>query len=510
MKTILLKQLTFMKNIATYYCERISDKTSLGGTMKKKVAVYARVSTEHESQINALSNQIQYYDEIIEKHKDWKLIERYVDEGITGTSINKRKNFVRMIEDAKAGKFDLIITREVSRFARNTVDTLQQTRELKKYGVEVYFSEDNIWTFNDDDGELRLTLMATLAQNESRKTSQRVKAGMTIAMQNGVYFGTGNILGYDKVGKEIVINKEQAEIVKFIFDEYLSGKGCTAIKFECEAKGYKTSTGLSKGCASYVSRLLRNPFYSGIIVYRKQYVPNYLEQKHKTNYGEVEKIIVEVKHEPIVSKEDFDKVQKMLNEKSTKIYMNKMKRIGVPKSIWTKKLICQCGSTFHRRIYHKNTHETTYGYVCYKRKQYGGLEIRKKKGLDTTNICNIKMIAEWKLETMYSILIKFILDNKIEIVKVINKSIDICNNDKRIEELKGVRNVIIELKSDINKEYFLNNILYKIKIHDDCFEWIIKALECVFFIKLTGTSKTNDIRVLVNCPGIKVETSYFL
>ena len=208
--------------------------------MKKKVAVYARVSTEHESQINALSNQIQYYDEIIGKHKDWKLYDRYVDEGITGTSIKKRKNFMRMIEDAKKGKFDLIITREVSRFARNTVDTLQQTRELKKYGVEVYFTEDNIWTFNDDDGELRLSLMATLAQNESRKTSQRVKAGMSIAMQNGVYFGTGNILGYDKVGDMMVINEEQAEIVRFIFNEYLKGKGSGQICRELEKNNKRT------------------------------------------------------------------------------------------------------------------------------------------------------------------------------------------------------------------------------------------------------------------------------
>ena len=508
MKITLLKQLSFIKSIATYYNVIISDKTSLGGIMKRKVAIYARVSTEHESQINALANQIQYYDEIIEKHKDWKLYERYVDEGITGTSINKRKNFVRMIEDAKAGKFDLIITREVSRFARNTVDTLQQTRELKKYGVEVYFTEDNIWTFNDDDGELRLTLMATLAQNESRKTSQRVKAGMTIAMQNGVYFGTGNILGYNKIGKEIVINKEQAEIVKFIFDEYLSGKGCTAIKYECEAKGYKTSTGLSKWSSSYIARLLRNPFYCGTIVYRKQYVPNYLEQKHKTNYGEIENIIVEGKHEPIVSKEDFDKVQKMLDEKSTKIYMNKKKRIGVPKSIWTKKLICQCGSSFHRRIYHKNAYETTYGYVCYRRKQYGGLEIRKKKGLDITNICNIKMIAEWKLETMYSFLIKFILENKKELIRLINEKIESYNNEKNIEELKEYRNKIIDLKVDIDKKLFLNNYINKILACDNEFKWYLNTIDEIVIIKITKTFKAKEIIVEIYLSNIGLKVKY--
>ena len=125
-----------------------------------------------------------------------------------------------MLEDAKNGCFDLIITREVSRFARNTVDTLQETRKLKKMGIEVYFTDDNIWTMNDEDGELKLTLMATLAQNESKKTSQRVKAGQKISFENGVFYGNGNILGYDKVGKQLVINTETAPIVQEIFELY--------------------------------------------------------------------------------------------------------------------------------------------------------------------------------------------------------------------------------------------------------------------------------------------------
>src|SRR5574344_2768540 len=141
--------------------------------MGRKVAIYARVSTEHEAQLSALENQVQYYDNILLLHPDWELYDKYIDEGITGTSVKKRRNFMRMLQDAEAGKFDLIVTREVSRFARNTVDTLQETRKLKKMGVEVYFTEDNIWTFNDEDGELKLTIMATLAQNESKKTSQR-------------------------------------------------------------------------------------------------------------------------------------------------------------------------------------------------------------------------------------------------------------------------------------------------------------------------------------------------
>lgn len=211
----------------------------------RKVAIYARVSTEHEAQLSALENQVQYYDDLIDRHPDWVLYRRYIDEGITGTSISKRKNFVRMMEDAKDGHFDLIVTREVSRFARNTVDTLQQTRLLKRMGIEVYFTEDGIWTMNDEDGELRLTIMATLAQNESKKTSMRVKAGQMVSFQNGVVYGTGNVLGYDKVGPEYVINEAQAKTVRKIYDMYLAGNGYQKIKKRLEKDGDLTAMGKS-------------------------------------------------------------------------------------------------------------------------------------------------------------------------------------------------------------------------------------------------------------------------
>jgi DNA invertase Pin-like site-specific DNA recombinase len=285
--------------------------------MSRRVAIYARVSTEHEAQLSALENQIQYYDELLKRHPEWDLYDRYIDEGITGTSIKKRKNFMRMMKDAEDGKFDLIVTREVSRFARNTVDTLQETRKLKKIGVEVYFTEDNIWTFHDDDGELKLTIMATLAQNESKKTSQRVKAGQKISFQNGVYYGSGNVMGYDRIGKDAVINEEQAEVVKLIFKLFLDGYGTQKINYELEKRGIPTATGLKTWSFATISRMLQNPFYCGTVVYRKEYTPDFLEQKKKKNKGEVEQIIVEGKHTPIISKEVFEQVQKIIKSHST-------------------------------------------------------------------------------------------------------------------------------------------------------------------------------------------------
>ena len=201
------------------------DISTLDRNRERTVVFYGRVSTEHEAQLSALENQMQWYSDQAKYHPNWNVIDRYIDEGITGTQAKKRPSFLRMIEDAKSGKFDLIVTREVCRFARNTVDTLNFTRELKNIGVEVYFVEDNIWTM-DGDGELRLSLMATLAQEESRKVSERVKAGQRISRENGVLYGSGNILGYDrKPGETYTINPEQAETVRIIFELYSKGYG---------------------------------------------------------------------------------------------------------------------------------------------------------------------------------------------------------------------------------------------------------------------------------------------
>ncbi len=179
----------------------------------RKVVFYGRVSTEHEAQTYALCNQMQWYEELKKNYPNWIVIERYVDDGITGTQAKKRPEFMRMIDDAKLGKFDLIVTREVSRFARNTIDCLEVTRQLKNYGVEVFFVQEGIWTM-ENEGEMNLTIRAMVAQEESRKMSERIKAGQAISRKNGVLYGNGNLLGYDRVGDTYVINEEQAETVK--------------------------------------------------------------------------------------------------------------------------------------------------------------------------------------------------------------------------------------------------------------------------------------------------------
>ena len=436
----------------------------------RKVAVYARVSTEHEAQLSALENQIQYYDEELAKHPDWVLYDRYIDEGITGTSTKKRPNFMRMMKDAENGCFDLIITREVSRFARNTVDALQETRNLKRMGVEVYFTEDHIWTMNDDDGELRLTIMATLAQNESRKTSQRVKAGQKISFENGVFYGTGNILGYDKVGKEMIINEEQAKIVRLIYDLYLKGDGLQKIKFELESRGYETSTGKKVWDCATISRVLKNSFYCGIIEYRKFYIPDYLEQKAKRNTGQVEKVIVEGKHTPLISKEDYNKVQEMLNSKklNPNIYSKNLNGKKDHNTIWGKKLECKCGSKFNRAKYSKNSAgEISYCYRCYNQLRTGSIQTRLKKGLSIENICDCILIPEWKLEVIAKVVFDKLWIQKDFIIKETNRMLESTinsdyENDNKEELENNKRKLeLLEKKSNNALDAYISEIISK-------------------------------------------------
>ena len=291
----------------------------------KNVVIYARVSIEHEAQLSALENQLDWYKPLLEQHPEWTFVRSYVDEGITETSAKKRPQFMQMLNDAKNGDFNLILTREVSRFARNTVDTLQYTRDLKRLGVEVFFINDNIRTF-DGDGELRLTIMATLAQNESRKTSIRVKSGQQTSMENGVYYGNGNILGYNRVGKELVIDPEQDKTVRKIYDWYLDGMGVRQIQFELEKEGVLTAMGKTRWYESNISKILKNPFYAGILEYHKQFTPDFLEQKKINNFGEIDRLRVDGRHEPIVTLEEFNRVQEIMESKRLKNPANKTGR----------------------------------------------------------------------------------------------------------------------------------------------------------------------------------------
>ena len=225
-----------------------------------RVAAYCRVSTDKDDQRNSLESQKSFFENYIRSNPDWELVKIYPDEGITGTSTKKRVQFNTMISDAKRGKIDRIITKEVSRFARNTIDTLQYTRELKELCIGVIFINYNINTLYSD-GEIRLTIMASIAQEESRKTSERVKWGQKRRMEKGVVFGR-NILGYHLEKGVLTINEEEAKLVRHIFNKYLEGKGLHVIGRELREEGYKTKTGNSECTNKSVRTILQNEKYA--------------------------------------------------------------------------------------------------------------------------------------------------------------------------------------------------------------------------------------------------------
>ena len=414
---------------------------------QRKVAVYARVSTEHEAQLSALENQKDWYKPIIAQHPEWDIVRMYTDEGITGTSAQKRPQFMKMIEDAGDGEFDLILTREVARFARNTVDTLQYTRSLKAKGVEVFFINDNIKTF-DGDGELRLTIMATLAQDESRKTSIRVKCGQQTSMDNGVFYGNGNILGYDRVGKDMVINPEQAKTVRMIYDWYLDGVGIRAIKFRLEQAGRLTAMGKSNWHESNISKILQNSFYCGIITYHKEYTPDFLEQKKIRNFGEIELTKTRGTHEPIITEEEFERVQEMMAKRRKELPntgAGKRRQIGEkqPGDVWTELLICECGHKFNRKVWHRVEDDVQYGYQCYSSIRTGTVTTRLRKGLPIDDVCKTPMIAGWKLQMMVKNIFREYLHNTAEVLALAEAMLERHIDD---EEPQTDNNRLIEQK----------------------------------------------------------------
>ena len=441
----------------------------------RRIVFYGRVSTEHEAQLSALENQIQWYDDQLRYHPNWMLVERYIDEGITGTQAKKRPAFLRMLEDARAGKFDLIVTREVCRFARNTVDTLVTTRELKNIGVEVYFVEDNIWTM-DGDGELRLTIMATLAQEESRKVSERVKAGQHVSREKGTLYGSGNILGYDRVGDTYVINEDQAETVRMIFDMYLNeGLGTGKIARRLTEMGRLNASGLNKWSHGVISRILNNQTYMGVIAYGKSFSNNYLEQKRINNHDKSTYIYMEGNFPAIVSQEDWHRAQeikagRMMESFSPQTGKRVRHCVQENKDLWGSKLRCSCGCGFRKNIWHRyQDRPTSYGYKCYNILNNGSAKQRREAGADDTGYCDQPMIADWKLELMGKAILEQVFREQRDLIQytinLIRQSYrtprpaenNMANLTARMERLKAKKETLLDMRTEgeITKEEFL-------------------------------------------------------
>ena len=315
-----------------------------------RVTYYARVSSETDEQLNSLDNQISYYENFIKKNQQWTYVPGYVDEGLSGISTKKRKRFNEMISDAKEGTFDLVITKEISRFARNTLDSLQYTRELLGWGVGVFFQNDNINTL-DEDAELRLTIMSSIAQDELRKLSSRVKFGHQQAIKSNVVLGNSRIFGYKKEDKRLVIDESQAPMVRDLFRLYATGeysmKQLETLFYE---QGYRNYNG-NKIAHTTMSGIISNPKYKGYYVGNKVRIVDMFTKKQKFLPPEEWVMFKDETGEivpAIVSEEIWDKANEVLQRRSEDV----KNRQGICNhaNLLTGKLYCShCGAAYYRR-----------------------------------------------------------------------------------------------------------------------------------------------------------------
>lgn len=311
-----------------------------------KVAGYCRVSTDKDDQTNSFEAQKRYFREYIENHPDWELYEIYADEGITGTTTKKRTQFNRMIGDAYEGRFQMIITKEVSRFSRNILDTIAYTRELKAIGIGVIFATDRINTL-EPEAEMLLSYLASMAQEESRRTSSRVVWGQTRQMERGIVFGR-SLLGYDVKDGALSVNQAGAQIVRLIFHKYaLEQMGTSQIARYLTEHGYQTNKGSTEWKPGSIIKILNNEKYVGDLVQKKTYTPDFLTHAKRANRGEVPHVTIENHHEGIVSREIWNLAQERLRQS------NKHKKGGSHSNryVFSGKIKCgECGSAFVGRF----------------------------------------------------------------------------------------------------------------------------------------------------------------
>lgn len=315
---------------------------------RRRTAGYARVSTDSEEQQTSYEAQVDYYTNYIKSRDDWEFVEVYTDEGISATNTKHREGFKQMIADALSGKIDLIVTKSVSRFARNTVDSLTTVRQLKEKGIEIFFEKENIWTL-DSKGELLITIMSSLAQEESRSISENCTWGQRKRFADGkVTVPFNRFLGYDR-GEDgnLVVNPEQAATVRRIYSMFLQGMTPFGIASKLTADGVLSPGGKERWNAGAVRSILTNEKYRGDALLQKSYTVDFLTKKKKPNEGEIPQYYVENNHQAIIQPDVFDMVQRELARRG----QNRSHHSGV--HLFSGKIKCgQCGNWYGSKVWH--------------------------------------------------------------------------------------------------------------------------------------------------------------
>ncbi len=420
-----------MKKVITIEpAKQVTHKVELPRFTKRRVAGYARVSTDHEDQTTSYEAQMTYYTDYINSRSDWEFVKMYSDEGISGTNTKKRLGFQEMVEDALDGKIDLILTKSVSRFARNTVDSLSTVRKLKESGVEIYFEKENIWTF-DSKGELLITIMSSLAQEESRSISENVTWGRRRQLAEGqVTFSYSQVLGFKKSDTGgFEIDHEEAKIVRYIFHQVLLGNNPNKIARELTAQGIPTPQGKRQWSYGTVKRMLRNEKYKGDALLQKSFTTDFLTKSTKLNEGELPQYYVENNHEAIIKREVFDLVQ---------VELDKLERKRQTSNIFTGRLFCgDCGSAFGSKVWHSTSKYKRTIYQCN----------AKYKG---EHKCQTPHVTEEEIKGWFLSAINQLLSNRDEIIANTELLIDMAKDTSSLEaRLDDLEHHLETIRQDI-------------------------------------------------------------
>ena len=427
---------------------------------RQRVAAYVRVSTDGDEQLESFQSQKQYYQDKISENRDWVMVGIYADEAITGTKVDKREQFQRMIQDCMDGKIDVIMTKSVSRFSRNTVDILQYVRLLKGKGIAVIFEKENINTLTEQ-GEMMLTLMGTLAQNEVESTSKNVKLGIKMKMKRGELMGFNGCLGYDyhPEDKTITVNEAEAETVRLIFELYLQGYGTYTIAKRLEALGKINKKGVVKWTDSGVRGIIKNEKYKGDLLLQKTITTDPISKRRIENFGEEEQYYVHDHHEPIVSREVWEQAKEI---RLSRNHPSDMKADG-KREKYTKKYafssMCECGfcgTKLTRRTLHRGSKYETPVWYCRNAANKGKHNCPNSKSMRESILENAFLEAYKLLAGSFDDVIDSVIDT-IEGISTNNEDIGrLKKEQKALDNLEQRRKRLTDLYLDegISKEAY--------------------------------------------------------
>jgi site-specific DNA recombinase len=424
------------KNITVIPARKHSRKNKDEEKPKLRVAAYCRVSTDSDEQASSYDAQIEHYTAFISGHPDWQLAGIFADDGISGTNTKKREEFNRLIDECMVGNIDMVITKSISRFARNTLDCLKYIRQLKDENIAVFFEKENINSM-DSKGEVMLTIMASLAQQESQSLSQNVKLGLQYRYQQGeIQVNCKWFLGYTKdESKKLVIVPEEAEIVKRIYREYLEGASMLKIARGLEADGIKNGAGRDKWHTSNINQILRNEKYIGDALLQKTYTVDFLTKKRVKNNGLVPQYYVENSHEAIIPREIFMQVQEeLIRRRCVHLSKNGNKRSFSSTHCFANIVICgNCGEIF-RRVHWNNRGKKSIVWRCVSRLENTGLFCDARTVLES----NIEQVLVTAINNTLSGRDAFLATLQNNIESVINRGDDktLSDIDKRLADLQ--------------------------------------------------------------------------